>query len=91
MKSVLHHLESIDLSQSREVVEFLLSIMTYIKSYGITRKMETLLCRRIEHLQSDPNNVRVSATNRILLILLVYVEAGYLLIVPDFNFCPYMR
>lgn len=53
--------------------------------------METLLCRRIEHLQSDPNNVRVSATNSILLTLLVYVEAGYLLIVPDFNFCPYMR
>ena len=50
-------LEGVHLNQSSFLLQFILSKLPTMRSYGIARYAETIACKRLEHLQNLPANV----------------------------------
>ena len=65
MKALFVSLEKIHLSQSGALVQLLISQLPQITIYGISRTAETLACRRLEYLQSLPEDVRFVYFSRV--------------------------
>ena len=53
LKSLLYQLEHVDLIQSSAIVQLLLPLLPHIRVYGLARRAETLVCRRVEYVQSQ--------------------------------------